>query len=92
MVRITEKERIADNTSTGLCHFGPIQLFLGCLAGEKKKKFNVLDEHYRAPLYDHFLERGVQVPMHKREVTDILKFGTPTEYQVTREYLEKAIS
>jgi NDP-sugar pyrophosphorylase family protein len=92
VVRVTEKERISDNTSTGLYHFGTIQLFLDCLASEKEKKFNVLDEQYVAPLYNHLLERGVQVSIHKRDVADILKFGTPTEYEVTREYLEKVIS
>jgi NDP-sugar pyrophosphorylase family protein len=91
VVRITEKERISDNTSTGLYHFGTIQFFLDCLDRERKKRFNVLDELYVAPLYNHLLEQGVQVSTHKRKVTDILKFGTPAEYEMTKEDLEKAI-
>ena len=79
VAKTTEKIRISNLCSNGLYYFKSMQLFIDAYQATFNNEEHK-GEHYIAPMYNALIEKGCAIHFLKQPKTEMLFFGTPTEY------------
>lgn len=89
VIRTTEKEPISNLCSSGLYYFKSQKQFCAVFEEILTKKETTKGEYYIAPLYNSFIEKGLDIKYEIIPLNEILFCGTPDEYLTLKEEMEK---
>lgn len=87
----TEKRRVSDLCSTGVYYFRKISSFLGAFDNEVSSGPSYANEYYVAPLYNHLIQRGLDIHYEIIDPEMVQFSGVPSEYEAFRAKIEQML-